>query len=124
MERWVVFASGSAKITVPGSKENATIKGGPEGLLLATDISRVSEEGHETEYDSENESVILMFPVASEKTPKHKVLHKGGCQLKELRELGEEGKKKGKKEGKKDGKDDGKGVGKEDGIDDEEDDGE
>ena len=77
--RWVVFLAGEAVISLPNSTQTATVPGGRNGLILATDIKNVSTIGHITVYPSKKETVVMQIPTADNAIPPHTVLHEGPC---------------------------------------------
>lgn len=82
--RYVAFTAGKAVISFPNSSAEATIYGGRNGLILATDIASVSIYGHITKYPSDQVTVLLQIPLANNKVPDHTVLHEGPCRRGEL----------------------------------------
>lgn len=76
------LTSGVAVLSLPHSSVTATIKGGAKGLILATDIAEVSDEGHTTTYPGGEATVGLSIPlnVGSGEGIKHVVLHDGPCR--------------------------------------------
>ena len=83
--RYVYFTSGRAKLSLPTSPDTATIKGGAYGLILAADTAEVSAKGHTTVYESAEQTIGLVIPLAGNKVPEHTVLHKGACTEAESR---------------------------------------
>ncbi|KAK1139335.1 hypothetical protein N8T08_001106 [Aspergillus melleus] len=79
--QWVIFLSGLAHIALPHSHEEAYIRGGKYGAILALDTPDKSD-GHLTDYPSDEETVAVEVPLA--KVPGHRVLHGGGCRGEEL----------------------------------------
>lgn len=77
--RYVWFTSGTAVISLPISNDTATVKGGPNGLILAADTASVSALGHTTKYPSKERTVTLVLPLANNTLPVHTVLHAGAC---------------------------------------------
>ena len=77
--RYVWFTSGAAVISLPTSNDTATVEGGPNGLILATDIAAVSAQGHTTVYPSKERTVGLAVALANNTVPLHTVLHSGAC---------------------------------------------
>lgn len=73
----MIFLSGLAHITLPHSKDEAWIRGGQKGAILALDTHDVSAEGHFTEYTSGEVTVAVEVPL--DHVPGHRVLHKGAC---------------------------------------------
>lgn len=83
--RYVAFLSGEAHITIPGSKHEAWIYGGAQGLIIAADTAEVSKIGHVTDYPGNTETTALQIPIANGKLPPHRRLHSGPCKIHELR---------------------------------------
>ncbi|KAI4249799.1 MAG: hypothetical protein L6R40_000588 [Gallowayella cf. fulva] len=81
--QWVYFTSGKAVISLPTSRDKATVEGGANGLILAADIAAVSKIGHTTVYPGKDQTVGVTIPIAGNKVPAHKVLHPGACTAKE-----------------------------------------
>lgn len=90
VNRWVIFLTGLAHITLPNttttSKTEAWITGGKYGSILALDTPDVSTWGHITKYPSDQETVGLQIPLREEEgegggvvLPGHVVLYEGGC---------------------------------------------
>ncbi|PLB54982.1 hypothetical protein P170DRAFT_470409 [Aspergillus steynii IBT 23096] len=75
--QWVIFLSGLAHIALPHSPEEAYIRGGKYGAILALDTPDRSD-GHLTDYPSDEETVAVEVPLAA--VPGHRVLHGGGCK--------------------------------------------
>lgn len=82
--RYVAFLSGLAHITIPGSDEEVTIKGGAGGLIIAADTADVSEQGHITQYPGDTPTAALQIPFKDGKIPPHRVLHRGPCREEEM----------------------------------------
>lgn len=82
--QWVAFTSGLAVVSLPNSTETATILGGRNGLILATDTKNVSTLGHKTVYPSEEETFGIQIPTKDNEVPAHTVLHAGPCTGSEL----------------------------------------
>ena len=82
INRWVIFLSGLAHITLPESDDEAWIHGGKEGAILALDTAAVSAQGHYTEYPSDEVTVALQVPF--KEVPGHRVLHRGACEGREV----------------------------------------
>lgn len=78
--RWVVFLSGLAHIALPHSSDEAYIRGGKYGAILALDTPDKSD-GHLTDYPSGEETIAVEVPLAG--IPEHRVLHGGGCKEEE-----------------------------------------
>ncbi|KAL8735403.1 MAG: hypothetical protein Q9166_000948 [cf. Caloplaca sp. 2 TL-2023] len=81
--QWVYFTSGEAVISLPTSRDKATVTGGANGLILAADIAAVSAQGHTTVYPGKEQTVGVTIPLAGNKMPEHTVLHPGACTAKE-----------------------------------------
>ena len=80
-----MFIAGLAHITLPGSEDEAWIRGGEHGLIVAADTAAVSRLGHITDYPSKRETVAVQIPTEGGLVPKHRVLHEGACRGKEMR---------------------------------------
>ncbi|MCJ1363973.1 hypothetical protein MMC16_003082 [Acarospora aff. strigata] len=83
--QYVAFLSGLAHITLPNSNQEAWVRGGRNGLLIAADTAAVSKEGHITEYPSNTETTALQIPIAEGTLPEHKVLYAGPCSRREMK---------------------------------------
>ena len=78
--RFVVFVTGIATISVPSSPISAYIFGGTwNSLIIATDTAAVSTTGHSTLYDAD--TIILEIPTAGGVVPAHTILHEGPCLI-------------------------------------------
>lgn len=82
INRWVIFLSGLAHITLPESDDEAWIHGGKEGAILALDTAAVSAQGHYTKYPSDEMTVALQVPF--KEVPGHRVLHRRACEGREV----------------------------------------
>lgn len=84
--RWVLFTSGYIHITLPcnTTSQEAWIKGGANGLILAADTAQVSQKGHITRYPSDLTTIGITIPLEDGKVPGHTVLHLGQCRGREL----------------------------------------
>lgn len=80
--QWVWFITGLAHITLPGSSDEAWIRGGKYGLLWAGDTREQSECGHSTLYHEESVTLALMTENGEE--PEHKIVRQGGCLPQDL----------------------------------------
>ena len=89
INRWVVFLSGLAHISLPNTTlpidnsstafaTDAWVAGGVFGTILATDVAELSDEGHITVYPSGEETRVLQIPVAGGEIPAHTVLDAAG----------------------------------------------
>ncbi|KAM5439821.1 hypothetical protein MferCBS31731_004231 [Microsporum ferrugineum] len=78
--QWVVFVSGLAHITLPNRTEEAWVRGGVNGAIIAADTADVSEKGHSTVYPSNVQTVSWQIPLRGGVLPKHRVLHRGACK--------------------------------------------
>lgn len=78
--RWVIFVSGVAHITLPNRTEEAWIRGGANGAIIAADTADVSERGHFTAYPSNIQTIAWQIPFKDGVLPKHRVLHRGACK--------------------------------------------
>ena len=85
--RWVIFLSGLAHITLPNSTDEAYVYGGENGLIFAADTSDVSTLGHATNYPSKEETRAIQVPTGGT-IPSHNVLYNGPCCGKELQRRG------------------------------------
>ncbi|KAL8783537.1 MAG: hypothetical protein Q9195_009355 [Heterodermia aff. obscurata] len=77
--QYVWFTSGAAVISLPASNDTATVEGGSNGLILATDIAAVSAQGHTTVYPSKERTIGLVVALANNTVPVHTVIHSGAC---------------------------------------------
>lgn len=76
--RWVIFISGLAYITLPTNSSSAAyVPGGEFGVIFAADTADVSAAGHRTQYPGVTETVALQMPV--DEIPTHEVIHAGAC---------------------------------------------
>ena len=66
-------------LSFPNSTEQVTLRGGKNGIALATDIEGVSTYGHYTRYAGDQPLVALALPLEGNKVPEHRVLHQGVC---------------------------------------------
>ena len=84
--RFVYLTSGLAILSLPHSSTTATIKGGANGLILATDTKDISDEGHTTTYTSDAVTVGVSIPLDLKEgeVVEHVVLHEGACVGDEL----------------------------------------
>ncbi|KAL9126660.1 MAG: hypothetical protein Q9175_007880 [Cornicularia normoerica] len=82
--QWVAFISGLAVVSLPNSTHTATIHGGRNGFILATDTKNVSTLGHKTVYPSKEETVGIQIPTRDNEIPAHTVLHAGPCRTGEM----------------------------------------
>lgn len=83
--RWVVFLSGLAHITLPGdSSTGAYVTGGQFGLIFAADTAAVSGTGHRTVYPGTTETIALQVPTEDGEVPAHSVLHDGPCTANDI----------------------------------------
>ncbi|CAL8581567.1 hypothetical protein XPA_010209 [Xanthoria parietina] len=78
--QYVAFLSGTAVVSVPGSRQAATIKGGRDGLIIAADTADVSKQGHGTKYPSGEQTIAIQIPTEDGKVPAHTVLYAGPCR--------------------------------------------
>ncbi|KAL9599259.1 MAG: hypothetical protein Q9219_003961 [cf. Caloplaca sp. 3 TL-2023] len=81
--QYVAFTAGKAVITLPNSTAKATVYGGRDGLILATDIANASTYGHVTKYPSGQTTVVLQIPLEDNRVPDHTVLYGGPCKRSE-----------------------------------------
>ena len=84
LTRFVALFSGSATFTFPNNNERAVVKGGRNGLILATDIKQTGSAGHITTFARDTLTNGVMLPVKGNQVPKHKVLNMGPCKGAEL----------------------------------------
>ncbi|KAF6218246.1 hypothetical protein HO133_006208 [Letharia lupina] len=82
--QYVAFTSGLAIVSLPNSTRTATIPGGRNGLILATDTTNVSTLGHKTVYPSKEVTVGIQIPTRNNEIPLHTVLHAGPCTMGEM----------------------------------------
>ncbi|EAW10504.1 uncharacterized protein ACLA_049760 [Aspergillus clavatus NRRL 1] len=83
--QWVIFVSGLAHLTLPHSQDEAWIRGGKHGMILALDTADVSADGHYTTYPSDEVTAAVVVPLKNgDGDPGHRVLHKGACNAAEL----------------------------------------
>ncbi|KAL9116629.1 MAG: hypothetical protein Q9187_006845 [Circinaria calcarea] len=82
--QYVAFVSGLAHISLPDSAQEAWVRGGKNGLIIAADTAAVSKDGHITEYPSDRETVALQIPTLGGEVPAHRVLHEGACRRDEM----------------------------------------
>lgn len=82
--RFVVFLSGEAHVTLPHSDASAIIRGGKNGLIIANDITGT---GHITKYPSDQPTVSLQIPFRPQNgkgIPAHKISKVDGpCKIEE-----------------------------------------
>ncbi|KAK2865162.1 hypothetical protein FQN49_003847 [Arthroderma sp. PD_2] len=78
--QWVIFVSGLAHITLPNGAEEAWVRGGVNGAIIAADTADVSEKGHFTVYPSNMQTIAWQIPLRDGTLPKHRVLHRGACR--------------------------------------------
>ena len=71
-------------VSLPNSTETATIQGGRNGFILATDTKNVSTLGHKTVYPSKDVTVGIQIPLRDNEIPAHTVLHAGSCNPGEM----------------------------------------
>ncbi|EGE03751.1 hypothetical protein TEQG_02783 [Trichophyton equinum CBS 127.97] len=60
--------------------EEAWIRGGANGAIIAADTADVSERGHFTAYPSNIQTIAWQIPFKDGVLPKHRVLHRGACK--------------------------------------------
>ncbi|KAF1969176.1 hypothetical protein BU23DRAFT_591730 [Bimuria novae-zelandiae CBS 107.79] len=82
--QYVAFTSGVAVVSLPDSKEKATIIGGKYGLIIAADIASVSKQGHITRYPTSSTTTALQIRMKDNTPPAHSLLHYGACRRDEL----------------------------------------
>lgn len=56
--QWVAFTSGLAHLTLPNSTDEAWVKGGKHGLIIAADIKAFNSTGHITVYPSDETTYV------------------------------------------------------------------
>lgn len=78
--QFVAFTTGLAHVTLPNSTDEAWIRGGKYGLVIAADTAAVSLGGHITRYPSDDMTIGLQMPTSGGVVPKHTVLHTGACK--------------------------------------------
>ena len=81
--RWVVFLSGLAHVSLANSTDEVFIHGGANGLVFAADTADVSVKGHSTNYPSGVETRVLQIPTGGS-VPEHTVLYSGACKSPQL----------------------------------------
>lgn len=79
-DRYVIFLSGLAHITLPNSTDEIWVRGGKDGLIVAADGQ--SEFGHVTTYPGGADTVAVQVPW--EVAPGYEVLYGGGCREEEM----------------------------------------
>jgi hypothetical protein len=82
VHRYVAFLFGQAVVSLPNSTQTATIYGGKNGLIIATDMANVSTYGHITTYPSNHETHAIQMPTLYNEIPAHTVLYEGPCLVK------------------------------------------
>ena len=82
--RLVYYTSGLIRLSVPNTTQEAWVVGGKYGLIFAQDTAATSKYGHLTEYVSDEDTVVIVVPLATGHSLKHKVLHDGGCTWAEM----------------------------------------
>ncbi|PHH89951.1 hypothetical protein CDD83_4867 [Cordyceps sp. RAO-2017] len=82
--QFVFFASGLAHVTLPHSKDEAWVRGGKNGLIIAADTADVSSHGHRTEYPGGDNTVTLQIPIKNPDEFKRLRLHSGPCTEAEI----------------------------------------
>lgn len=80
--QFVAFVAGAAKITIPGSTQEAFVHAGKNGLLFAADTAALSRGGHVTVFTKE--TFLMQVPTAGGIVPPHTVLYTGPCRGDEL----------------------------------------
>ncbi|PHH72607.1 hypothetical protein CDD82_5899 [Ophiocordyceps australis] len=78
--QYVVFLSGRAEISVPGSSQPVVVDGGQDGLIIAADTADVSSLGHRTVYPGDVPTTAIQLPFLDGQIPPHKVLYSGPCR--------------------------------------------
>lgn len=85
--RWVVFTTGLAVISIPGDNSvngTAYVTGGAFGAIFAADTADDGSKGHITRYPGITETIALQIRTKDGKIPKHKVMYDGPCRAKEV----------------------------------------
>ena len=80
--RYVMFLSGAAEVSVPGSSQHSFITSGLNGLFFAADTAAVSTTGHVTAFTEL--TILIQIPTAGGVVPAHRVLHSGPCRGEDL----------------------------------------
>lgn len=80
--QYVMFLSGAAEVSVPGSPQQAFITSGLNGLFFAADTAAVSRSGHVTAFTEL--TILIQIPTAGGVVPAHRVLHSGACRGEDL----------------------------------------
>lgn len=78
-----MFLTGSTRITVPGTPQEAIFEGGKNGLLFLMDTANLTETGHLSSTLDE-QVVSLQIPTEYSAIPEHKLLYHGQCNDAEL----------------------------------------
>ena len=76
--RLVVFLSGVAHVTLPHGTDDAYVVGGPDGTIIAVDVTGT---GHNTSYPSNMETRALQIAFTDGIIPPHEVLGSGACNV-------------------------------------------
>jgi hypothetical protein len=79
--RYVIFISGLAHVTLPNGTDEAWVRGGKYGILIAADTASASEHGHITTYPSAEDTIALQIPFADGKIPAHTALYSGPVHI-------------------------------------------
>lgn len=74
--RFVIFASGLAHVTLPNSTDEAWILGGANGLIVAVDTAG---SGHYTTYPTDQTTISFALPFLGGEPPAYKVRSEGAC---------------------------------------------
>ncbi|KAF6225567.1 hypothetical protein HO133_009567 [Letharia lupina] len=76
--QFVAFVSGAAKITIPGSTQEAFVHAGKNGLLFAADTAALSRSRYGIIFTKE--TFLMHVPTAGGIVPPHTVLYTGPCR--------------------------------------------
>lgn len=82
--RYNAILSGTLRVTIPNSPQEATVHGGKYGLIIAVDTANVSGLGHISSTIGTEELTALMIPTKNGKIPPHRVIHSGACEKSDL----------------------------------------
>jgi hypothetical protein len=83
-QRYSLFLSGLARISLPNSNSEAWVQGGKYGILIAADTKAVSKDGHITDFPGRDQTVIAQFSFVDGKLPEYKTLYDGPCSFNEM----------------------------------------
>ena len=83
-DRYNAILSGTLRVTIPNSPQQATVDGGKYGLIIVVDTANVSKVGHASNTIGNQELTTMIIPTANGKIPPHKVIHSGACEKSDL----------------------------------------